>query len=212
MPVEFIERAILSRMDAFVSFFPEEVSPSKKWFGLSRQEIEWYPKIDQNKCTQCLLCLNFCKNNVYGKNNDKVIVANPYNCVVGCTGCDSVCPQKAVTHPPKEYLDKLKNMNNKIEKIEVFGSGCESCKKLFDSTKKVIDDMKLDIEAIYIDDIQKAIELGVMSFPVLAINGEPIIIGMVPNIEKIKEVIVSYQKGITGKEEGPSGCSCGGNC
>ena len=103
-------------------------------------------------------------------------------------------------------------MNNKIEKIEVFGSGCESCKKLLDLTKKAVAEMELDIVVEYIDDIQKAMELGVMSFPVLAINGKPIIVGMIPSIEEIKETIINYQKGIADTKEDSSGCSCGGNC
>jgi small redox-active disulfide protein 2 len=103
-------------------------------------------------------------------------------------------------------------MNNKIEKIEVFGSGCESCKKLLDSTKKVVAEIGLDIEVEYIDDIQKAIELGVMSFPVLAIDKKPIIVGMIPSVEEIKETIINYQKGIADSKEGSSDCSCGGNC
>jgi small redox-active disulfide protein 2 len=107
---------------------------------------------------------------------------------------------------------KLKNMNNKIEKIEVFGSGCESCKKLLKLTKEAVGNLKLDIEVEYIDDIQKAIELGVMSFPVLTINEKPVIVGMVPSVEKIKETIINYQKGIADTKEESSGCSCGGNC
>lgn len=212
IPVELIEQAILSRINKSLSFCPAKVNPNEKWFGFSREEIEWYPKIDQNKCIQCLSCLNFCKNRVYEEINNKVMVANPYNCIVGCTGCDKVCPQKAITHPPKEYLNKLKNMNNKIEKIEVFGSGCGSCKKLFDLTKRAVIEIGLDAEVEYIDDIQRVMELGVMSFPVLAINGKPIIIGMIPDIEEIKKIIISYQEGMAEAKEGSSGCSCGGNC
>ena len=107
--------------------------------------------------------------------------------------------------------NKFKNMNNKIEKIEVFGSGCESCKKLFDLTKKAVAEMGIGIEVDYIDDIQKTIELGVMSFPVLTINGKPIIIGMIPSIEEIKETIINYQGGIADTKEESSDCSCGGN-
>ena len=107
--------------------------------------------------------------------------------------------------------NELKNMNNKIEKIEVFGSGCESCKKLLELTQKAVTEMEIDIEVEYIDDIQKAMELGVMSFPVLAINGKPVIVGIIPNVEEIKETIINYQKGIADTKKESSGCSCGGN-
>ncbi|MFA5071793.1 MAG: MTH895/ArsE family thioredoxin-like protein [Minisyncoccales bacterium] len=109
-------------------------------------------------------------------------------------------------------INTSSSLYSQIEKIEVFGSGCDSCKKLLDLTKKAVAEMGLDIEVEYIDDIKKAIELGVMSFPVLAINGKPIIIGMIPSVEEIKKTITDYKEGATKTKENSSGCSCGGNC
>lgn len=48
-------------------------------------------------------------------------------------------------------------------------------------------ELKTDVE--YITDVQKIIETGVMSSPILAINGEPILAGFVPDIEKLKQII-----------------------
>jgi len=76
--------------------------------------------------------------------------------------------------------------------IQVLGSGCPSCKKLFELTKKAAEELKLKTEVEYITDIQKIVEMGVMSSPVLAINGKPILTGFVPNIEKIKEAIKKF--------------------
>lgn len=95
-------------------------------------------------------------------------------------------------------------MNN--VKIQVFGSGCASCKKLFELTKKAVAEIKLDVEVEYITDIQKIIELGVMSSPVLAIDGKPVLVGEVPNIEKIKEIIISKTTGLK-SENGQVCCS-----
>lgn len=106
----------------------------------------------------------------------------------------------------------LKNMNNKIEKIIVYGSGCESCKKLFESAKEAVSNLKIDVNVEYIDDIQQIIELGLMSFPVLFINKDPIIIGKVLNNKEIEEVIKKYIAGEKTKEESSSPCSCGGKC
>lgn len=102
-------------------------------------------------------------------------------------------------------------MNNKIEKIEVFGSGCSSCKKLFELTKEAARELGINIEIEYIEDIQRLMELGLMSFPVLAINGKPIIVGEVPNVKEIKEAMSRHEEIISSKEDS-SGCSCGGNC
>jgi len=76
--------------------------------------------------------------------------------------------------------------------IQVLGSGCPSCKKLFELTKKAAEELKLKTEVEYITDIQKIVEMGVMSSPVLAINGKPILTGFVPDIEKIKEAIKKF--------------------
>jgi len=83
-------------------------------------------------------------------------------------------------------------MENKTMQIQVLGSGCPSCKKLFELTKKAAEELKLKTEVEYITDIQKIVEMGVMSSPVLAINGKPILTGFVPNIEKIKEAIKKF--------------------
>jgi len=83
-------------------------------------------------------------------------------------------------------------MENKTMKIQVLGSGCPTCKKLFELTKQAVEELGLKIEVEYITDIQKIVEMGVMSSPVLAINGKPILTGFVPNIEKIKEAIKKF--------------------
>ena len=77
-------------------------------------------------------------------------------------------------------------------KIQVLGSGCPSCKKLFELTKKAAEELKLKTEVEYITDIQKIVEMGVMTSPVLAVNKKPILTGFVPDIEKIKEAIKKF--------------------
>ena len=77
------------------------------WNGIERAKIKWFPTIDYDKCIGCLACLQKCSHNVYIEKDGKPKVVNPDNCVVGCTGCDKVCPKKAISHPPKSYLDKL---------------------------------------------------------------------------------------------------------
>jgi small redox-active disulfide protein 2 len=103
-------------------------------------------------------------------------------------------------------------MNNKIEKIIVYGSGCESCKKLFEVTKEAVNNLKINIEVEYADDIQQIIALGLMSFPVLVINKDTVAIGKVLNVKEVEEIITNYKEGIAVKEDGSSECSCGGKC
>jgi small redox-active disulfide protein 2 len=76
-------------------------------------------------------------------------------------------------------------------KIQVLGSGCHTCKKLFELTQRAVDELGLDEKVEYITDISKIIEMGVMSTPVLAVDGEPLMVGFSADLEKIKELISS---------------------
>ncbi|KKP33042.1 MAG: hypothetical protein A2312_01275 [Candidatus Staskawiczbacteria bacterium RIFOXYB2_FULL_32_9] len=80
-------------------------------------------------------------------------------------------------------------MENKITKIQVLGSGCPSCHKLFELTKQAVKELNISDEVEYTDDIKKIIEMGVMQMPVLAINGKPVMTGSASDIERIKQLI-----------------------
>jgi small redox-active disulfide protein 2 len=74
-------------------------------------------------------------------------------------------------------------------KIQVLGSGCSTCKKLFELTKQAVQELGLHEEVEYVTDVSKIIEMGVMSSPVVAIDGKPIMVGFLPDIERIKEAL-----------------------
>ncbi len=74
-------------------------------------------------------------------------------------------------------------------KIQVLGSGCSNCKKLYELTKQAVKELNIKTEVEYVTDISKIIEMGVMSSPVLAVDGKPVMTGLVPDIEKIKSLI-----------------------
>jgi len=38
-------------------------------------------------------------------------------------------------------------------KIQVLGSGCPTCKKLFETTKKIASELGIDAEVEYVDDV-----------------------------------------------------------
>ncbi len=77
-------------------------------------------------------------------------------------------------------------------KIQILGSGCPTCKNLFEITKKAVEEMGLNEKVEYLtgnEGIQRIIELGSVSSPVLAINDKIAMIGFTPNTEKIKSLI-----------------------
>lgn len=73
-------------------------------------------------------------------------------------------------------------------KIQVLGSGCSTCKNLFELTKKAVEELKIEAEVEYSTDVSKIIEMGIMQSPVLAVNGKAVMIGS-GNLEKIKSVL-----------------------
>lgn len=95
-------------------------------------------------------------------------------------------------------------MSDMINSIQVFGLACPTCKKLFELTKRAVSQLNLGIEVEYIIDIQKIIDLGVMSSPVLVINGQVVLFGQLPNLDKLKEIVSSYKQDNFSKPTGIS--------
>jgi small redox-active disulfide protein 2 len=71
--------------------------------------------------------------------------------------------------------------------IKILGSGCPNCQKLEQNAKKVVEELGLrgiKIEHIY--DIDKIVEMGVMSTPAIAIDEKVKASGRIPDVEEIK--------------------------
>ena len=98
-------------------------------------------------------------------------------------------------------------MENKIKSIEVIGSGCANCKKLHELAIKATKELNLAVEVGYSNDVQKALVMGVMQFPVLAVNGKAVLTGLA-DLEKIKKALADQG----GKPDIPGCCPCGGDC
>lgn len=77
-------------------------------------------------------------------------------------------------------------------KIQILGSGCPTCKKLYELTTKAISELGMDDKVDYItgsEGTQKIVEMGLMSSPVLAVDGKPVMVGFTPDIGKIKDLL-----------------------
>lgn len=77
-------------------------------------------------------------------------------------------------------------------KIQVLGSSCPTCKKLNKLTKQAVEEMGLNEKVEYLSGqkgIQKIMELGVISSPVLVVNDKPVMTGFINDVEKIKKLI-----------------------
>lgn len=77
------------------------------WHGIPRKDIPWFPTVDSDACIGCTLCFLSCGRGVYEMQDNKSVVANPYNCMVGCGTCGTVCPTQAITFPERDLIWKL---------------------------------------------------------------------------------------------------------
>ena len=59
-----------------------------------------------------------------------------------------------------------------MKKIEILGTGCPKCKKLFETAKKVVANNNLDAEVVKVEDIREIVAKGVMMTPGLVVDGE----------------------------------------
>jgi NAD-dependent dihydropyrimidine dehydrogenase PreA subunit len=82
----------------------------KPWRGIPREEIPWYPTILEELCDGCGICVRFCSFGVYETDEkaNKVRVANPFYCEVGCSICAAKCKPKAIIFPPLSMLDMFR--------------------------------------------------------------------------------------------------------
>lgn len=95
-------------------------------------------------------------------------------------------------------------------KIQVLGSGCPTCKKLYEVVLKAAKELDLENNVEYLsgaDGIAKIMELGAMSSPVLSVNDKIVMTGFSGDVKKIKSII----SGRIQKSEIRT-CKCGGSC
>lgn len=65
-----------------------------------QSDSAWYPVIDEDRCTNCGQCFEFCLFGVYEKDSEeKVRVANPFSCKNNCPACARICPAAAIIFP-----------------------------------------------------------------------------------------------------------------
>jgi small redox-active disulfide protein 2 len=72
-------------------------------------------------------------------------------------------------------------------KIEILGSGCPNCTRLYEMTKEAATKAGAPFEIEKVQDIQKIMEYNIIATPALVINGEVKVAGRIPTMEEIKK-------------------------
>lgn len=76
-----------------------------------------------------------------------------------------------------------------MTKIEVLGTGCAKCKRLFANVEQAVKELNLTAEVVKVEDLDAIVESGVMLTPALLINGEVVAEGRVADVNEIKEML-----------------------
>ncbi len=76
-----------------------------------------------------------------------------------------------------------------MKKIQVYGTGCPNCQKLYDMAKQAVEELGLNIEIEKIEDLNAMLAAGVMRTPGLAFDGRLILQGKIPNLPTLKSWI-----------------------
>lgn len=117
------------------------------WHGIKREDIGWFPTVDNLKCIGCELCFVTCGRLVYSMDNEhkKAVVSEPYKCVVGCTTCANICPTNAICFPDKGVLQRIEKEfkifslvhKEAKEKSEKIAAKADAAKKLASQKTKI---------------------------------------------------------------------------
>ena len=73
--------------------------------------------------------------------------------------------------------------------IKVLGSGCPTCKRLYEMTKQAITELGWSEEVEYITDINQIISLGLMTSPVLMADDQVLLAGKTSDVAGIKQLL-----------------------
>jgi len=74
-------------------------------------------------------------------------------------------------------------------KIEILGTGCAKCKRLFANAEQAVKELKITAEIVKVDDIAEIVNRGVMLPPALSINGEVRAEGRIPDVNEIRKIL-----------------------
>jgi len=88
----------------------------QSWHGIPRREIPWFPTVDADACIGCGLCYVTCGRGVFDMEGKTAVAARPYDCMVGCSTCATVCPVEAIKFPGRDLIWKIER-ERKIFKL-----------------------------------------------------------------------------------------------
>jgi small redox-active disulfide protein 2 len=70
-------------------------------------------------------------------------------------------------------------------KIEVLGTGCQKCNKLYEAVREAVKVASVEAELVKVDDLALIMKYGVLMTPALVVDGKVVLSGRVPSPAEI---------------------------
>ena len=71
----------------------------------------------------------------------------------------------------------------------ILGTGCAKCTKLYDLTAQAARELGVAHEILKVSDLKQIMALRVMVTPALVVNGSVKLVGKVPGLEELKNIL-----------------------
>ena len=76
-----------------------------------------------------------------------------------------------------------------MTKLQILGTGCPKCKKLAENAEAAAKNAGIDYEIEKVTDINRIMTFGVMITPALVIDGQVKVVGKVPSVDQIVQML-----------------------
>ena len=73
--------------------------------------------------------------------------------------------------------------------IQILGAGCRKCETLKKNAKTAVAELGIEATVEAVSDINKIVSFNVLTTPALVVDGEVKVVGKVPTVEEIKELL-----------------------
>jgi small redox-active disulfide protein 2 len=72
--------------------------------------------------------------------------------------------------------------------VKILGTGCPSCRSMYNEVTKIIARNQMEVDVEYVQDLQRILSYGVMSTPALVVNEKVVMVGF-RSAAKIEQVL-----------------------
>jgi len=76
-----------------------------------------------------------------------------------------------------------------MKKVQILGTGCPKCKKLFEAAQQAVKELGIEAEVTKVEDINEILKFNVMMTPALAVDGVIKVVGRMPKPDEIRSLI-----------------------